>query len=999
MSKNQLNKYLLLNHCFIEKIPFLNYYSEVQQTLKLLDSNEVSKFLYFQKSLINKILDIEDEIIEISSNKYDFKFYFYLTLLIEDYYDIVNYTYKYDFILQLNRENENENEKLKKTIISKILLSLIYNFRGFNGNKNLNKDLDNIEKNNLENIKNNMHILREFNMNINEDEIDEISLEEIYGEIISYLIKNKKLEDYDYSYNIIHQIEINSIDITEKMFNELSSLLNSKESFISDYFISNSEDLLESKNINFYFILFKYILKDSQKIYNFPLLLNLKKIIINSIKNSVNFNFDKIDNDIKERFEFNVKFILDSNYYYNLYLSKKNELNLDIKAILEYYKNYFFESKKNEINEIQNGTFNFQNHMEDINKAKIKNEKYNIIDFIFNYKYNEEEKTEDKIQNVVKLWEDLEKMIKHKKIKKMRKDNKIMLRLFFDDINNKDLLLKIFGEDSYEFFKKESSKIIKTLNKRDININALKEILDYYKTFLFESKARDINLIDNAIKTERIDINYEQYLKDLEIAKKMNIRFPLINDLFKVKSEEGKMIKPELEVKEEFQRYELIEMMIKNKEIKNMRRDDRNKIFNYFNDQKNKSVLLEIFDLDIYEFILKEYFDYINQNKKKILDNEIIIKLNEVLKYYKQYMPETKKEEIISIEDIIKNNSGKYEKYIKDYEIAKEMNLKTPLISLFGNLNDNENEINSTLDRWKSIEKMFIDKKYKKMRGEYRKKLINFFKNKNNKEIIIKIFNKELYDFFIEKNSIKAEEDNIQNVIISKNILKAKDGKIYDLENNSLNPPLYESFQKEQELDNSNIILTSNNNESFYQTKSFKSEKSEKEIKLKEYIKEKEEEIAELILKESKLRFLTQKNGEEMTFIYDQNIIVNKNMVVEYKELNNCREYFLKNKTETVLAKNFLKFMEFKNEFEDRIRNGFKYNYNLKMELAFQRVDNKERGNEFYDIQCKYNFYPPDNKYKDSFIDENILMNKTESNLQGFLYLLNIINNEKYNNC
>jgi len=136
-----------------------------------------------------------------------------------------------------------------------------------------------------------------------------------------------------------------------------------------------------------------------------------------------------------------------------------------------------------------------------------------------------------------------------------------------------------------------------------------------------------------------------------------------------------------------------------------------------------------------------------------------------------------------------------------------------------------------------------------------------------------------------------------------------------------------------------------------------------------------------------------------MTFIYDQNIIVNKNMVVEYKELNNCREYFLKNKTETVLAKNFLKFMEFKNEFEDRIRNGFKYNYNLKMELAFQRVDNKERGNEFYDIQCKYNFYPPDNKYKDSFIDENILMNKTESNLQGFLYLLNIINNEKYNNC
>ena len=66
--------------------------------------------------------------------------------------------------------------------------------------------------------------------------------------------------------------------------------------------------------------------------------------------------------------------------------------------------------------------------------------------------------------------------------------------------------------------------------------------------------------------------------------------------------------------------------------------------------------------------------------------------MEEVLKYYKQYMPETKKDEIISIEDIIKNNSDKYENYLKNYKIAKEMNLKAPLISLFGNINDNEEE-------------------------------------------------------------------------------------------------------------------------------------------------------------------------------------------------------------------------------------------------------------------------------------------------------------------
>jgi hypothetical protein len=248
-----------------------------------------------------------------------------------------------------------------------------------------------------------------------------------------------------------------------------------------------------------------------------------------------------------------------------------------------------------------------------------------------------------------------------------------MLGLFFDDIKNRDLLLKILGEDSYEFFKKESSKIIKTANKINIDINALKEIVNYYKSFLFESKAREINLIEKAIKNERIDANYEQYLKDLEIAKRMNIRFSLINCLFNIQNEEGKMIKTELEVKEKIQKYEQIEMNIKNKKIKKMRKDDKNKIFNYFSDQNNKSKLLEIFDLDAYEFILKANIDYINQNKKKNLDIEIINKLEEVLKYYKQYMPETKKEEIISIEDIINNNSDNYEYYLKDYEKAKEI--------------------------------------------------------------------------------------------------------------------------------------------------------------------------------------------------------------------------------------------------------------------------------------------------------------------------------------
>ena len=53
--------------------------------------------------------------------------------------------------------------------------------------------------------------------------------------------------------------------------------------------------------------------------------------------------------------------------------------------------------------------------------------------------------------------------------------------------------------------------------------------------------------------------------------------------------------------------------------------------------------------------------------------------------------------------------------------------------------------------------------------------------------------------------------------------------------------------------------------------------------------------------------------------------------------------------------------MEFKNELEFRIKKEFKYKYSLKMELEYLWIENEERGNRLYDIQCIYNFFPPDN--------------------------------------
>ena len=968
-NKNKSNINLILNQNdvrFLGKFLLLNNYTELQQALKLINQDEISKFCYFQKNLINDILYYEEKIINIynNNNKNNFSFYFYLVLLIEDNVDIINYSYDYNFFNEINSENKLEKNEIKKVIISKIILELIFNFRGFNKNKNIKTNLDSIEKHNKENIRNNICIFRELNLNLNGDEIEEMKLDEIYSEIIISLIKNKKFEDYDYSYNILHQLEIDNLEITKKIYDDLSVILNSKESFINNYLIINLEDIYDIKKINFYYILFKFILKRSIYIYSIPLLLNYRKTIISNIKNGIYFNFGDDDNTIKERFDFNLKFALNSNYYYNLYLNNKNE---EVKIILEYYKKYCFESNKNEINNIKGINSHFQRHIKDFDKIREMVDEYCIVEYIYNYKNNGEVKTEKKIQEVSKNWKFLKKMIKDKKIKKMRKDDKLMLRKYFDDMNNKELLLKIFGEDCYRFFIKESGDIIYKENKRNIDLDILKEILNYYKTFLFESKINDINLIENFIKNKGVEINYESYLKNFEIAKNMNIKFPLINYLFNIQNENGKIVKNEFKIKNILNKYEKIEKMIRDMKIKKMRREDKNKIFNFFCEPNNKPVLLKIFDLEKYEFILKESTKYLNQNKKNNLNKEIIDKAKEILKYYKQYHPETKKDDIISIEEIIKNNSDKYEKHLTDYEIAKEMNLKTPLINLFINLNDNkvsEEEINKVVESWKATEKIIKDKKIKKMRGDYKKKLINFCKNKNNKDILIKIFTKDIYDYFIKINKINFEENDVNNNIIHNSNLAKKENIIIE----------------------DKLISSSEDESTNCQTGN---------IKENEFNEKREEEIVEHILKESKIKLHVNSRKEEPFIIYKEINIGNNNIILENNDLQKYKEYFIKNKIEAIITKSYLKFIEFIDEFEIRIKTEFKYNYNLKINLHFKKIG-LDKNTGLYDIQCIYYFFSPGNNEIETFKEENILINKTNSKLQGFQFLIEEINNEKY---
>lgn len=55
------------------------------------------------------------------------------------------------------------------------------------------------------------------------------------------------------------------------------------EDYIGNYKLSNVDDLFKEKNIYVYYILFKYVLKDTLYIYQNEFLYNARKVVVQSI--------------------------------------------------------------------------------------------------------------------------------------------------------------------------------------------------------------------------------------------------------------------------------------------------------------------------------------------------------------------------------------------------------------------------------------------------------------------------------------------------------------------------------------------------------------------------------------------------------------------------------------------------------------------------------------------------------------------------------------------
>ena len=347
-SYNIINKYELLKFAnkitgsLIDEIDpifkLINNFSEINSLI--INNSDKFRYIYFHKKKVKLILyECEKEII-IDSDKIENTLdkLFYLSLLVTENKEIINYKYSIDYIMQLDESNENNNLELTKMIFSKIILDLIEYYKGFEEyNESIEQSIVTIKNKNIDIIKNNSHFLIEFNLDY-KDFINK-SIEEIYFDIIKTFLYGNK--DYKYILNVINQMNLEKIDITNFIFKEISKFISNEINIIPKTII-NINDLLNIDKIEFYYILLKYILKNSYYIYQIPFLKDTRTFILKNIKF---IKYDTIDKEKIEKLEYLIDTLTGSKYYFEQF-GTQNDSSIIFNDTSEGDKNMNENSKK-----------------------------------------------------------------------------------------------------------------------------------------------------------------------------------------------------------------------------------------------------------------------------------------------------------------------------------------------------------------------------------------------------------------------------------------------------------------------------------------------------------------------------------------------------------------------------------------------------------------------------------------------------------------------------
>ena len=302
-----------------EKIFFFFYLNRIKSEDENTE-NIIHKYMYDKEKIINIVPDNFGD--NLSS-------YFYLVKLIEDDDEIINYQYDIEVIQKLDKIKT--KGKFHDIIIAKIITKLIKNYESsdnyIDSQQNLLNEIKSHKLNILDDYKD---ILEKYKIKYNKDDLEKESVDKIYIHlIINVLLKPKNIEEKNneeqiFEIKFIDEIDLENIELTKSMFEELQTFFN-EEKDLKEYNIIKPEELYDEKIINYYYILCKYILKHNFYIYQINFLLNLRKNIINII-NIKNIEPSEYINDSinEEKFKYVIDFLTDSDYYYSKLIKPKD---------------------------------------------------------------------------------------------------------------------------------------------------------------------------------------------------------------------------------------------------------------------------------------------------------------------------------------------------------------------------------------------------------------------------------------------------------------------------------------------------------------------------------------------------------------------------------------------------------------------------------------------------------------------------------------------------
>ena len=231
----------------------ISNYEDIKEIYEKKEENK--KIFYFNRKIISKILCDYKVIFSFNKEKFEIindsiiifntSELFYLSLLVSLPNIRTNFDYPVDNIILLYDYIENNKLKpFQKLILSKIVIDLINNYKYCKYDKYIKyiKKCKAIIEYKLEHI----DIQIPFDVNKN--------IDYLYIQIIIALIKENKFEDYNYCNDIIEQLDLKYIDITETMFIELSKFLNNENNqkgqidYMKDYTINTIKDFTKKKN-------------------------------------------------------------------------------------------------------------------------------------------------------------------------------------------------------------------------------------------------------------------------------------------------------------------------------------------------------------------------------------------------------------------------------------------------------------------------------------------------------------------------------------------------------------------------------------------------------------------------------------------------------------------------------------------------------------------------------------------------------------------------------